>query len=131
MAISTRVPFALHFKIFMVIPSQQMLKAWCAMNGTAYSTVCKKLENFKVGRGKWNLEVTSETIQDLEELEYYVMKANLYLKKNDAADKFGNFGSVKKIIKSGLFYPTFIAGLSGNGKTLSVQAKRVLSWVVN
>ena len=99
------------------------IKAWCAMNGTAYSTVCKKLENFKVGRGKWNLEVTSETIQDLEET-YNVPSAEkqiLIPEKNDTFIQFGNFSSVKKIVKSGLFYPTFITGLSGNGKTLSVE----------
>ena len=34
---------------------------------------------------------------------------------------FGNFSDVKKIIKSGIFYPCFITGLSGNGKTVSVE----------
>ena len=33
---------------------------------------------------------------------------------------FGNFSDIKKIIKSKLFYPVFITGLSGNGKTQSV-----------
>ena len=31
------------------------------------------------------------------------------------------FADVKKIIQSKLFYPTFITGLSGNGKTFSVE----------
>ena len=35
--------------------------------------------------------------------------------------KFGNFNDVKKIIQSKLFYPTFITGLSGNGKTFGVE----------
>ena len=30
---------------------------------------------------------------------------------------FGNFSSLKKIIQSKQFYPAFITGLSGNGKT--------------
>ena len=34
---------------------------------------------------------------------------------------FGNFADVKKVIKSGQFYPTFITGLSGNGKTFSIE----------
>ena len=34
---------------------------------------------------------------------------------------FGNFADVKQVIKSGLFYPTFITGLSGNGKTFGVE----------
>ena len=35
--------------------------------------------------------------------------------------KFGNFPDVKKIIQSKEFYPCFITGLSGNGKTLGVE----------
>ena len=34
---------------------------------------------------------------------------------------FGNFGDVKNIIKSKMFYPVFITGLSGNGKTMMVE----------
>ena len=34
---------------------------------------------------------------------------------------FGNFTDLKKIINSGVFYPTFITGLSGNGKTMGVE----------
>ena len=33
---------------------------------------------------------------------------------------FGNYPDVKSIIKSNRFYPVFITGLSGNGKTLAV-----------
>ena len=39
------------------------LKAWCAMNGTTYQTVSKKLDQFKVGRGKWNLTVREQMEQ--------------------------------------------------------------------
>ena len=34
---------------------------------------------------------------------------------------FGNFKDIKKIIDSGIFFPVFITGLSGNGKTLMVE----------
>ena len=34
---------------------------------------------------------------------------------------WGNYGNLKKIIKSNLFYPVFITGLSCNGKTLMVE----------
>ena len=34
---------------------------------------------------------------------------------------YGNFYTVKDVIKSGIFYPMFITGLSGNGKTLMVK----------
>ena len=33
---------------------------------------------------------------------------------------FGNYNDIKNIVKSKIFYPTFITGLSGNGKTLGV-----------
>ena len=34
---------------------------------------------------------------------------------------FGQFADVKNIIKSEMFYPVFITGLSGNGKTMMVE----------
>ena len=34
---------------------------------------------------------------------------------------WGNYANLKKIVKSGMFYPVFITGLSGNGKTLMVE----------
>jgi MoxR-like ATPase len=34
---------------------------------------------------------------------------------------FGNYDAVNKVIKSRMFYPVFITGLSGNGKTLMVE----------
>ena len=34
---------------------------------------------------------------------------------------WGNFNTVRDVVKSGIFYPMFITGLSGNGKTLMVK----------
>jgi hypothetical protein len=34
---------------------------------------------------------------------------------------FGNFGDVHSILKSKMFYPMFVTGLSGNGKTFMVE----------
>ncbi len=34
---------------------------------------------------------------------------------------FGHFSDVRMIIKSGKFYPTYITGLSGNGKTMMIE----------
>jgi hypothetical protein len=102
------------------------IKAWCAMNSMSYQTVSRRLANYKVGHGKWNLEVTKETVQDLE-VTYNspaampAIEQNLIPQKDDSFIKFGNFSDVKKIIQSRLFYPTFITGLSGNGKTFSVE----------
>tara|TARA_R110000764_G_scaffold47804_4_gene106440 strand:+ start:77 stop:1276 length:1200 start_codon:yes stop_codon:yes gene_type:complete len=35
--------------------------------------------------------------------------------------KWGYFNDVKKIVQSGLFYPMYVAGLSGNGKTMMIE----------
>ena len=102
------------------------IRAWCAMNDCNYQTITNKLKDCKVGRGKWNLEVTKETVQDLEMtytafLRQYAIQQNLIPQKDDTFVKFGNFSDIKKIIESRLFYPTFVTGLSGNGKTFSVE----------
>lgn len=34
---------------------------------------------------------------------------------------FGNFNDVRTIVKSGKFYPMYITGLSGNGKTMMIE----------
>ena len=34
---------------------------------------------------------------------------------------WGHFATIKKIVQSGMFYPVFVTGLSGNGKTLMVE----------
>ena len=102
------------------------IRAWCAMNGCNYQTVTNKLTDYKIGRGKWNLEVTKETVQELE-VSYNspavtpAIEQNLIPEKDDTFVKFGNFGDIKKIIQSNLFYPAFITGLSGNGKTFLVE----------
>ena len=35
--------------------------------------------------------------------------------------EWGHFATLNKVVKSGMFYPVFITGLSGNGKTLMVE----------
>ncbi len=102
------------------------VRGYCASHGVSYPTVTRRLEEYKVGRGKWNLEVTQETVEELEHTYQApaVMPAseqNLIPQKDDTFVKFGNFSDVKKIIQSRIFYPTFITGLSGNGKTLTVE----------
>ena len=98
------------------------IRAWCAMNGANYQTVTNKLSDCKVSRGKWNL-----TVQEKLEQTYQapaalpVVEQNLIPQKDDTFVKFGNFNDIRKIIQSRLFYPTFITGLSGNGKTFSIE----------
>ena len=98
------------------------VKGFCAMNDIAYQTVTKKIEKFKVGRGKWNLEVTTKAVQNIEKsfsapAVQPTLLQNLVPESDSTFVKFGSFNDVKKVIQSKQFYPTFITGLSGNGKT--------------
>ena len=102
------------------------VRGYCASKNISYQTVTKRLEDFKVGRGKWNLEVTQKKVDEIERSFNNVavlpeVHQNLIPDKDDTFVKFGNFNDIKKIIQSRLFYPTFITGLSGNGKTFSVE----------
>ena len=107
------------------------IKGFCAAKNLSYPTVTRRLEQFKINRGRWNLEVTNETVETLENTFnspsvrgigiIEAVKQNLVPDKDATFVKFGNFADIKKIIQSRLFYPTFITGLSGNGKTFSVE----------
>ena len=102
------------------------IKGFCASRSFNYQTVVLRLEPFKTSRGRWNLEVTQEKVEQIER-SYTAPPAlpsveqNLIPDKDDTFVKFGNFNDIKKIISSNLFYPTFITGLSGNGKTFSIE----------
>ena len=102
--------------------SSAEVKAFCQMNDFNYQTITNKLTDYKVGRGKWNLTVKEKLEQSFQApAALPAIEQNLTPQKDDSFVQFGNFGDVKKIIKSRLFYPTFITGLSGNGKTFSVE----------
>ena len=102
------------------------VKAFCAMNDIGYQTVTKKIQKYKVSKGKWNLEITPQAVENIErsynapavvpsqELSLVPVKDNTFI-------PFGSFKDVKNIIKSKQFYPAFITGLSGNGKTFTVE----------
>ena len=98
------------------------VRGYCASNDISYQTVTKRLDSFKVGRGKWNLTVTEKLEQTYRApAALPAVEQNLIPRKDDSFVKFGNFADLKKIIQSRLFYPTFITGLSGNGKTFGVE----------
>ena len=102
------------------------VRGFCRANNIGYATVTKKIQKYKVSKGKWNLEVTTEAVENIEKsfsapaVEPQAVE-NLVPEKDDTFVKFGPFNDLKKIISSKLFYPTFITGLSGNGKTFGVE----------
>ena len=101
-----------------------------------------KSDKFKVDRGVYTLDVES-TADDTPKVESqpkvstdtkaaYVVSSltdNVVPAKDTDFVNFGNYADIKNIVKSKKFYPVFITGLSGNGKTLAVtqacaEAKR-------
>tara|TARA_B100000686_G_scaffold346354_1_gene432852 strand:- start:41 stop:1105 length:1065 start_codon:yes stop_codon:yes gene_type:complete len=101
------------------------VKRFARSRDVGYPTVARKLDQYKVKRGSWNLTVE----EGREILEKAIasptvlpsVEENLVPELDDKFVKFGNFNDVKKIISSKIFYPAFITGLSGNGKTFSVE----------
>ena len=93
-----------------------------------------KSDKFKVDRGVYTLNVNDESgevvetesdntkISDESKAAYVVssLTDNVVPAKDKDFVNFGNFADVKNIITSKKFYPVFITGLSGNGKTLAV-----------
>ena len=102
------------------------VRGFAAANDIAYATVTKKLKEYRVKPGRWNLEVTTKAVENIENsfsapaVEPSVTQ-NLVPDVDSTFVKFGSFNDVKNILKSKQFYPTFITGLSGNGKTFGVE----------
>ena len=101
------------------------VKKFASARNVAYPTVARKLKEYQVKRGSWNLtveegrEILEKAIANPTVLPS--VERNLVPASDSTFVKFGNFNDVKKIISSKLFYPMFITGLSGNGKTFSVE----------
>jgi len=100
--------------------------------GVSLSTALKRLKPYKSSRGVWNLTIAEKLEKNFKTKTAKPMLVDsfdtAYLDAKDlvpAKDPnyvpFGNFNDIKKVIKSGIFYPTFITGLSGNGKTFGVE----------
>ena len=92
-----------------------------------------KTDKYKVDRGTYKLPVDGKPTENEQLMEApvadtkteaaYVVSSltgNIVPQKDANFVSFGNYPDVKNIIKSGQFYPLFITGLSGNGKTMSV-----------
>ena len=88
-----------------------------------------KSDKYKVDRGVYKLPLNNN-VQSKKEVEEktdtkaaYVVSSltdNVVPTKDDDFVNFGNYADIRNIVKSKKFYPCFITGLSGNGKTLAV-----------
>jgi hypothetical protein len=100
------------------------IRDWCVGQDVTYQTVTKKLDQYKIGRGEWNLTVREQMEQTYQSSPANITEQesqNLIPDKDDTFVPFGSFSDVKKVIQSRIFYPVFITGLSGNGKTFCVE----------
>ena len=102
-----------------------------------------KTDKYKVDRGTYKLPLEGKATENEQlmgekdiparslkapvettktEAAYVVssLVGNIVPKKDPIFVSFGNYPDVKQIIKSSQFYPCFITGLSGNGKTMGV-----------
>ena len=96
-----------------------------------------KNTDFKVGKGLFQLPTetdgssaktsgTAEKVLPQEtintEAAYVVssLTGNIVPAKDPSFVSFGNYPYLKSIVRSNMFYPVFITGLSGNGKTFGV-----------
>ena len=91
-----------------------------------------KSDKYRVSRGKYQMPsdettnasvpVTSAPVNNVVNMQVDLSYAeNLVPAKDPSFVKFGNFEDLKTIISSKMFYPVFITGLSGNGKTFGTQ----------
>ena len=101
-----------------------------------------KSDKYKVDRGVYKLPLKDDDTADVKTTSKvestsdtkaaYIVSSltdNVVPAKDTDFVKFGNYTDINSIVKSKKFYPVFITGLSGNGKTLAVtqacaEAKR-------
>ena len=92
-----------------------------------------KTDKYKVERGTYKLPLEGKATENEQLMEApvedkkteaaYVVSSlvgDIVPKKDPIFVSFGNYPDVKQIVKSNQFYPVFITGLSGNGKTMGV-----------
>ena len=100
------------------------LKDFAQSEGTTYQTLAKKLANYKTSRGVWTLQKQVDKLENdfsAPSVEPVREQVSFIPDKDPSYVPFGNFTDLKKVIKSNQFYPVFITGMSGNGKTVSVE----------
>ena len=92
-----------------------------------------KNKNYKVSKSTFKLPIDEDITKTVkqavidnteikQEAAYIVssLTGDIVPKKDPVFVPFGNYTDIKSIIKSNKFYPVFVTGLSGNGKTMSI-----------
>ena len=116
--------------------SRPELKAIGRQLGVSTAWV-QKNETYKVARGVYRIPqldgsvknalaqtVVSENVEEKKEskvIPFPVQTESFIPDKDSHFVRFGHCKDVESIVKSRIFYPTFVTGLSGNGKTFMVE----------
>jgi len=106
-----------------VVKNQELLDVMKAL-GTSKSP--RWLMTNKVGRGLYAISGSKSNAVLKEEVMQsftvdYTNTESLIPKKDPNFVPFGNFNDLENIIKSGIFYPAYISGPTGNGKSTMVE----------
>ena len=120
--------------------SKSTVKKICATAGIPKPSWLFRNPQFKAGYGTYSIEsvvpenysqpVPVQAVQTVETVPVptstvgvNVLDENISVIPSimDNYVPFGHFKDLKSILKSGIFFPVFITGLSGNGKTLMVE----------
>jgi hypothetical protein len=75
----------------------------------------ESVESVVAAEQQVNAVAMVKAIETIEEQDSYVPE------KFEGYVAWGNFNTVRDVVKSKIFYPIFITGMSGNGKTLMVK----------
>ena len=87
----------------------------------------------QVSRGVYSVKLPKvmPTLRVVENVKQVEVKVESVVNYNDASTlipakdsnyvPFGNYGDLESIIKAGLFYPSYIAGPTGNGKSTMIE----------
>ena len=115
-----------------IISRKEILAASDAM-GMIFPSFILNEKRFRVGRGMYDLaemfngrpsivvDNTTAVAKKETEVAAQMEIENLIPTKDDTFVPFGFYSDLKKILNSQIFYPVFISGLSGNGKTTMVE----------
>ena len=91
-----------------------------------------KNKDYKVDKSTFKLPIEGdvepkkekqEVVSEIKSEAAYIVSSltgNIVPAKDPIFVSFGSYPDIKSIVKSGKFYPVFITGLSGNGKTMGV-----------
>ena len=90
---------------------------------------------YSVGRGQFKLPVEGDPTPTVSKpkvvealvaneeavMAYHNPTESLVPSKDPLYVPFGHFNDIYNIVKSGMYYPAFVTGLSGNGKTFMIE----------